>query len=884
MCRAFDSSWAAALTATVALALLLASASSCHFITVSSSNGAVLSSSSSSFGVYCPSSGDANGTNSDLHGDGMWIMSTVAMTLALVGGCASTAVAWDLCLFAATVTQERLWTIVSVTAAISAVLCVPVFLLFQSNVCLHSVSSSCELDSGAVLLIFSLVGWIVVTILTQCLEPTSLRREHHEQQQQEQQQQLKVDRTMLEDEEDGLLASIRLEQQQQQQQQQEQDDSIPELMGTLVEPALVADEHKYDEDHEEDEEKAVADHTTETSAAPVVGKISSSSFSPSSYYYTRGAAALVTPSKSSPMLSPAVADTASATTRESPVRLLEMTPTDRDNDQRIDDENSATMGDNKTSIGPQKYDRPCPEGVAFAPEDEEDNDDDLGSLEPTVVEVTGDDSLLDSDIAMDGQVSTTRQPLLPRDAFHSSETFGGVSSKKAAIGEVMQKVMTAPVDLGLAVLSRAKENRRRRILKGYKLMDDSNIESSYPLTPPLEILTLNIARESNYTGNEVNYLSTQQEQALIDEWNAMRLNGSIAAETFSDEPEPHLDFSDDDSGGGDGNRNNRSLESDEENEDDEDDMDGEGEPIRLQTIDGVRGPVNRPDAFTRKKKRRSRRSRRIPTGRSVVSASSLLTSAIEEETAEDLEISDHESGVAAKAALNPVPLTRSRSAPSLAGFGRLTTDVGNVYEDIHMTGINSFHTAEIFRRSDESSSTTSSRGKKSIGRGSSGLGTLGWKRKIPPSSSSVPDQGTATTTQAVTKKVPIFRKERALRAGIHHAQSYISDPSSGEESKSASSAPSMRSRKARLARLKRLQGLPLTKTQGYGGRPNRNESHVRVGVAVQSTGSGRSGGSTVSGNSKSFDSGNYLIDLMDVQLAELNRPEGAHKGPDEESL
>ncbi len=34
----------------------------------------------------------------------------------------------------------------------------------------------------------------------------------------------------------------------------------------------------------------------------------------------------------------------------------------------------------------------------------------------------------------------------------------------------------------------------------------------------------------------------------------------------------------------------------------------------------------------------------------------------------------------------------------------------------------------------------------------------------------------------------------------------------------------------------------------------------------------------------SLDSGGYVIDMMDVTLAELSRPEGHLKGPDEESV
>ena len=100
-------SLAAALCATIALALASASGGSCSFVTV---NAAEID---GSFGVYCQ--GDF-----DLEGDSMWILTRVFLSLAIVLGSISTAIAWTISV--CTRHTRALWQTISITAALAAVL------------------------------------------------------------------------------------------------------------------------------------------------------------------------------------------------------------------------------------------------------------------------------------------------------------------------------------------------------------------------------------------------------------------------------------------------------------------------------------------------------------------------------------------------------------------------------------------------------------------------------------------------------------------------------------------------------------------------------------------------------------------------------------------
>ena len=99
-------------------------------------------------------------------GDVMWTTSRVFWYAALgIGGLASV-LSWLLTTVVAPSTRN--WKILSILSAVTAVVQVPVFLLFESQPC---VKHTCRLDTGCYLLIMSTVFWTTVTFLTQCLDP-----------------------------------------------------------------------------------------------------------------------------------------------------------------------------------------------------------------------------------------------------------------------------------------------------------------------------------------------------------------------------------------------------------------------------------------------------------------------------------------------------------------------------------------------------------------------------------------------------------------------------------------------------------------------------------------------------------------------------------------
>ena len=514
---------------------------------------------------------------------------------------------------------------------------------------------------------------------------------------------------------------------------------------------------------------------------------------------------------------------------------------------------------------------------------------DLGSLEPSVLDdVTGRDSLLDGEDA-----TVERSKTKERRSARST----------ISISDAMYKVLYAPA----AAISKANERRQPRHLKKYTLMDDNDIEKSFPISPPLEILAFNVSKESDVGLNPV-APPTKREQEVFDNWIKDN-RASRIARSFSNgtEPEPNLNFSSDEAGSA------WSSDSDDSGADKEDSPAPNADEIAA---------VNKSRS-SKRRKRRGRRSRRNDTSRSIASgSSSLLSMPIEEETAEDLQESEASEAETAEG-FNPYnsnlkakPLVRVRSAPNLAGFAKHNGESNTIADSLKMTGVNSYHTAEIFRGVDSSRSSRSSKKQMSSKSGKSDP----LANRLPPG-------------QTKPKKKPLFRQERALRAAIHRSPSYISDPSSSEDSVSLSS----RSKRARNARIQRLHGLAhpffkspqqsddetppkktnflsrrkiaqlqqSTKPESPNRTPTRNNAARSTGTASSTNDDDsdppqpqtptRSGSNTParsvksSGTVSSCDSGfsgggSYVIDMLDVQLAELQRPDGELKGPDEGSL
>ena len=515
---------------------------------------------------------------------------------------------------------------------------------------------------------------------------------------------------------------------------------------------------------------------------------------------------------------------------------------------------------------------------------------DLGSLEPSLMNLTGSESLLDRTF---------------------DRTLKGTSQNKgkgtnSIISDAMQKVLYAPVTM-------ISKKRRPRHIKDYQLMDDNNIEKSYPMSPPLEILTFKALKESEVGLNPIEP-PTKREQELFDNWIKDNRASRIAHRSGSNnEPEPNLYFSSDDDAGSAGM--GYSDDSGEEKED----------AVDSNKANQGSSSAGKPPRSAKRRKRRGRRPKRHDhdSSRTVSSgASTLLSMPIEEETADDLDDLDESEKAELdpySSNLDPKPLVRIRSAPNLAGFARMHDESNRIFEDLKMTGINSNHTAEIFRGVDSSRSSKSAKQRTSSKSGGAS------DKPDPPATG--PEQ---VQKKPKEKKEPLFRQERALKAGIHRATSYVSDTSSSEDGVSLSSRHSKKVQKARDARIRRLQGglsYPFSKPEPPEQQKSEDEEttkKIRISrqmraqlqlSKVKSTGTAsssstnedsdpppqlqtppRSGSSSSantpgrrtaedSGTVSSYGSGgSFMIDMLDVQLAELYRDDGELKGPDEESL
>ena len=102
--------------------------------------------------------------------DNMWGLSRLFFYLtASFGGC-TTIFAWSLAIVLPPTLQNWRW--LSLLSAATAILGVPMFLIFSTKACSESVDiQTCSLSMGAYYLICSVLLWVVVTLSAQCLDP-----------------------------------------------------------------------------------------------------------------------------------------------------------------------------------------------------------------------------------------------------------------------------------------------------------------------------------------------------------------------------------------------------------------------------------------------------------------------------------------------------------------------------------------------------------------------------------------------------------------------------------------------------------------------------------------------------------------------------------------
>jgi hypothetical protein len=133
------------------------------------------STSASSFGVNCLSDGDGDDGNTSTttfydESDRMWNMSRIFFFCAMA--CGGLTVLWSFVLTTCIIPTQWRWRGLSIMAAITAVLQVPIFLIFESDTCNYDINrQSCYLSTGAYLNIASISVWIILTLATQCIRP-----------------------------------------------------------------------------------------------------------------------------------------------------------------------------------------------------------------------------------------------------------------------------------------------------------------------------------------------------------------------------------------------------------------------------------------------------------------------------------------------------------------------------------------------------------------------------------------------------------------------------------------------------------------------------------------------------------------------------------------
>jgi len=173
---------AAAVLASAGLGLMAAAAASCSFLIVTAKEDEVLASLdddaspsrsaagtppvlSTQIGIFCPAN-----DYYDLSSDSMYIVSRVFMFVSLAVVFISTVVAWAIATFC--LPTWTAWKMISALTALASVTQVPIFLLFETGPCSdYKGTQTCSMSTGSLLLVGSMVCSVAVTMVTQCLDP-----------------------------------------------------------------------------------------------------------------------------------------------------------------------------------------------------------------------------------------------------------------------------------------------------------------------------------------------------------------------------------------------------------------------------------------------------------------------------------------------------------------------------------------------------------------------------------------------------------------------------------------------------------------------------------------------------------------------------------------
>lgn len=157
---------------TSALVFATLSGTSCSFLEINAKPDMLLLSSdeiqlmidSAGIGVLCDEGFYAR------EGDKMWELSRIFLIVGLILGSMSTALAWAVSTFLPPTNTN--WKLISTLSSLTAVLQVPIFLLFEAEPCSKfNARQECSLSIGSFFLIASIVFWVAVTLSTQCMDP-----------------------------------------------------------------------------------------------------------------------------------------------------------------------------------------------------------------------------------------------------------------------------------------------------------------------------------------------------------------------------------------------------------------------------------------------------------------------------------------------------------------------------------------------------------------------------------------------------------------------------------------------------------------------------------------------------------------------------------------
>jgi hypothetical protein len=766
----------------------------CSFVSVEANEGEILkildsseqrASMSTTIGLFC------EGDFYDLEGDLMWDLSRIFLNVALAFASLAVVIAWSISTFV--LPTKNSWKLISITSALSAVLQVPIFLVFETEPCKDFPQQQCELSDGCYLLMGSVICSVFVTILTVCLDPPD----------------------WVSDPDTWRIPKGRTA-------------DLSVLSG--------------------DEDAFLHSPTSPSESSSYVGQ---------QHHWPLWKTRPKTPLAANPNPGSVPGDVESAPT----IRDFGWKASETDEFMVLParaDLESATARSISSSA---KY---------GARPDEESR---IGALS----QITGDESVLDANESYEHEEPETAAT---ENMFAAAATVATVhSAARTSVGEAsdvglntvaslkLQHELSRPIEteapskilsddkvppkanpiLGFASRVLPERRRRNRVVKGYAFMDDDDMESSLPMSPPLEVI-VNFGQHNEEHDLAAIHSAHGDDQDLLDDWNA--LHNYVPApvgDKASRSPDPLALSSDDDS----------------------DISDPEDEEVYSNSVtDPVdsNNPamhVTNPRGSPRSSPSKSKRRRRLRSTNSVTSAgTSLLDLTIEEETAVDLQ--EFESDTEEK--YEPVKLVRQRSAPNLAAFHSGFANREKVCEEVHMEGLNSYHRVETWRSTGPM--RPSAERPKPLGSASQRMGRSRSLTPLKGMRRLVSRSPSPAASMQTPKKSPLWKEEREFRGGIHNQVSFSSDTDSGDENQSHATSPSLVSR-ARYARMKRLQRASTTKSLDT--TPTRRTTRtldVPINPACISP----------------DDTSSTLLDTIDLQLAEVQRPDGAEYGPDERSL